>query len=77
MEGRLLIIRVDSLNHAYKLIDRRICQDKGKNKKSPGGSIYLGNLAWVNTYKYVSLGKVKFDVEQGKWKIPGEQNLSE
>lgn len=77
LEEDILKIKIDSLNHAFKLIDMRISREKNKNKKSPGGSIYVGNLAWVNNDQYISLGKIKYDVEEGEWIFPGESKLLE
>lgn len=71
IENNNLKINVDSLNHAYRLLDLRISQQKGKTKKSPGGSIYVGNLAWIDESKYISLGKIKLDVQEGEWQFPG------
>lgn len=73
IENNTIKINVDSLNHAYKLLDRRISQERSKSKKSPGGSIYLGNLAWINEQTYISLGKIKLDVQEGEWQFPDNE----
>ncbi len=74
IEDKNIIIEIDSLNYAFNRIDFRLYKDKDKTKKSYGGSIYVGNLAWIDDkeLEYISLDKIRRDVEQGEWEFPNE-----
>ncbi len=74
IDDKFLIIHIDSLNYAYGRVDFRLAKDKQKNKKTYGGSIYLGNLAWINDQKqeYVSLNKIRQEVQDKEWKFPNK-----